>query len=56
MHHGREQVRAYLEGWIDAFADLRIQTEEVSEADDRVLTVIRFTGRERAARRRWTNG
>ena len=29
---------AYLEGWIDAFADLRIQTEIVSEAGDRVLT------------------
>ena len=44
MHHGREEVRAYLEGWIDAFADLRIHMEVASEADDRVRTVIRFTG------------
>jgi ketosteroid isomerase-like protein len=44
VHHGREEVRAYLDGWIDAFADLRIHTEMVSEADDRVLTMIRFTG------------
>jgi ketosteroid isomerase-like protein len=30
---------------VDAFADLRIQTGVVSEAGDRVLTMIRFTGR-----------
>ena len=45
VHHGREQVRAYLQGWVDAFADLRIQTDVVSEAGERVLTMIRFTGR-----------
>ena len=45
VHDGREEVRAYLEGWVDAFADLRIQTKVVSEAGDRVLTMIRFTGR-----------
>ena len=33
-----------MEGWIDAFADLRIHTEEVSESDDEVRTVIRLTG------------
>ena len=44
VHRGREQVRAYLEDWIDAFADLRIDMEETSEADDRILAVIRFTG------------
>jgi ketosteroid isomerase-like protein len=26
VHHRRAEVRAYLEGWIDAFADLRIHT------------------------------
>jgi ketosteroid isomerase-like protein len=45
VHHGREQVRAYLESWIGAFADLRIKTEVVSESDDGVLTAIGFTGR-----------
>jgi len=45
VHHGREEVRAYLQGWIDAFADLRIRTQVVSETGDPVLTVIRFTGR-----------
>jgi len=44
VHHGREQVRGYLEGWIDAFADLHIHTEEATEAEDRIMTVIRFTG------------
>jgi ketosteroid isomerase-like protein len=45
VHHGREAVRGYLEGWVDAFADLQIHTEIVSEAGDRILTLIRFTGR-----------
>jgi ketosteroid isomerase-like protein len=45
VHRGREEVRAYLEGWIDAFADLRIHMESARETDDdRVRTVIRFTG------------
>ena len=45
VHHGREAVRAYLQGWIDAFRDLQIHTEEVDADGDRVRTVIHFTGR-----------
>jgi ketosteroid isomerase-like protein len=44
VHRGREQVRAYLEGWIDAFGDLRIHIEDLSEAGDTVQVVLRFTG------------
>jgi ketosteroid isomerase-like protein len=44
VHRGREQVGAYLQGWIDAFADLRIHVDETSEAEDRVRAVVRFTG------------
>jgi ketosteroid isomerase-like protein len=44
VHRGREAVRAFVEGWIDAFGDLQTHMEEVSESGDRITTVIRFTG------------
>jgi ketosteroid isomerase-like protein len=44
VHRGRDAVRAYVEGWIDAFSDLRIHMEEASPSEDRVRTVIRMTG------------
>jgi ketosteroid isomerase-like protein len=44
VHHGREAVRAYLQGWIDAFGDLQIHMEEVGADGDRVRTVLHFTG------------
>jgi ketosteroid isomerase-like protein len=44
VHCGRDQVRGYLEGWIDAFADLRIHMQDLKEAEDQVLAVVRFTG------------
>ncbi len=44
VHHGREQVRGYLQRWIDAFADLRLDIEEAHTVSDRVLTVLRMQG------------
>ena len=44
VHRGRDAVRAYVEGWIDAFSDLQIHMEEASLSDDQVRTVIRLTG------------
>ena len=35
---------SYLEGWINAFNDLRIHTEVIGEDGDDVRTEIRFTG------------
>ena len=44
VHRGRDAVRAYVEGWIDTFPDLRIHMEEASPSGDQVRTVIRMTG------------
>ena len=44
VHRGRDAVRAYVEGWIDTFPDLRIHMEEASASGDQVRTVIRMTG------------
>jgi ketosteroid isomerase-like protein len=44
VHRGRDAVRAYVEGWIDAFSDLRIHIEEAIPSGDQVRTVIRMTG------------
>jgi ketosteroid isomerase-like protein len=44
VHHGRDEVRAYLEGWISAFSDLQIHTKVLGEDGDDVRTEIRFTG------------
>jgi ketosteroid isomerase-like protein len=45
LHSGPEAVRGYLEGWIGAFSDLRIDTTVIGEHGDQVRTEIRFTGR-----------
>ena len=44
VHHGRDAVRGYLQGWIDAFADLRFEIEDGRDAGDGVLVVIRMHG------------
>jgi len=44
VHHGREEVRGYLERWIDSFSDLHIHMEETRGAGDRVLAVIHMQG------------
>jgi ketosteroid isomerase-like protein len=44
VHHGRDEVRAYLIGWIGAVADLRIEIEEAQDLGDRVATTLRFHG------------
>ena len=45
LHRGRDAVRSYLEGWIDAFSDLQIHTKVIGEDGDEVRTEIQFTGR-----------
>ena len=44
VHHGRDEVRGYLEHWIDAFADLRLDMEEPRDLGDKVLVVIGLQG------------
>jgi ketosteroid isomerase-like protein len=40
-HHGREGVRRALEGWREAWGEIRLELEEVVELGDRMLTVGR---------------
>jgi uncharacterized protein len=40
-YRGREQVRAYVEEWINTFYDVRLDIEELAEMDDEVLVVVR---------------
>jgi ketosteroid isomerase-like protein len=44
-HHGIEAVAAYLRDWFETVPDLRIEIEELEEAGDRVLVLMRMTGR-----------
>ncbi len=44
VHHGADEVRGYLEQWVDTFADLRLDMEEPCDLGDRVLVVIRMHG------------
>jgi ketosteroid isomerase-like protein len=44
--HGPEAVRRYIEDWLDMFDDLTVVAEELVDAgDDRVVAVLRMTGR-----------
>ena len=40
-YRGREEVRAYVEEWLDTFDDVRLGIEELVEMDDEVLVVVR---------------
>jgi uncharacterized protein len=44
-HHGIDAVAAYLRDWFEMMPDLRIEIEELEEDGDRVLVVMRMTGR-----------
>jgi ketosteroid isomerase-like protein len=44
VHHGRIQIRGYLERWIDTFSDLQTHMEETHDAGDRVLAVLHMQG------------
>jgi ketosteroid isomerase-like protein len=44
--HGPEAVRRYIQDWFDMFDDLAVIAEELVDAgDDRVVAVLRMTGR-----------
>ena len=44
--HGPEAVRRYAQDWFDMFDDLSVVAEELVDAgDDRVVAVLRMTGR-----------
>ena len=44
VHHGPAAVRVYLEGWVNAFDDLRISTHVIADHGAHVHTEIGFRG------------
>jgi ketosteroid isomerase-like protein len=43
-HRGGEEVAAYMQDWLAMMPDIEVEAEEVVEADDRVLCVMRMSG------------
>lgn len=41
---GREEFRRLLESWLEAFPDFRAETEEFTDAGDRVVCVTQWRG------------
>ena len=48
-HAGRESFERFLQGWLDSFDVFRIELERVVVHDDRLIAVIRQTGRGRSS-------
>jgi ketosteroid isomerase-like protein len=44
-HHGRDGVVRSLAEWFEPWEEHEVETEEIAEAGDQVLVVIRLTGR-----------
>jgi uncharacterized protein len=43
-YRGQEEVRAYVEEWLNTFDHLRLGIEELAEVNDHVLVVVRGSG------------
>jgi ketosteroid isomerase-like protein len=48
-YRGREQVRRYVEDWLNTFDSLRLDLQDPTEVGDRVVAVIHGRGRGRAS-------
>jgi ketosteroid isomerase-like protein len=46
---GHQAVRAFLEGYIEAFESFRLEPEQFLEADDRVVVFLQVLGRGRGS-------
>ena len=49
VYRGHEQVRRYVEDWRSTFEGLRLDLEDPTEVDDRVVAVVHGHGRGRAS-------
>jgi hypothetical protein len=49
VHRGKQAVMDLISGWVGAWADYRFEVDEVIEAGDSVVLVVRETGRGRAS-------
>ncbi len=48
-YRGHDEVRRYVEDWLATFENVRIEVDEVTEAGDEVLVVVRGHGRGRGS-------
>jgi ketosteroid isomerase-like protein len=48
-YRGREEVRGYVEEWLDTFDGVRLDIERLVELEDQVLVVVRGSGRGKAS-------
>ena len=48
-HRGHDGARTLMAGWFGAFDDLRVDVEELIDAGDRVVAVLRLHGRARGS-------
>jgi uncharacterized protein len=48
-YRGREEVRRYIEEWLDTFDGVRLGIERLMELEDRVLVVVRGSARGKAS-------
>jgi uncharacterized protein len=48
-HRGRDSFERFIRGWIESFDGFRIEPEQVVERGDRLIAVVRQSGRGRAS-------
>jgi ketosteroid isomerase-like protein len=49
VYRGRDEVRAYVEDWLNTFDDVRLELEEATETDDHVVVAVYGVGRGRTS-------
>jgi uncharacterized protein len=48
-HRGRESFERFLRGWLESFDEFRVEPERIVERDDRLIAVVRQTGKGRSS-------
>jgi ketosteroid isomerase-like protein len=48
-HQGRESFERFLRGWLESFDEFRVEPQRIIEQDDRLIAVVRQTGKGRAS-------
>jgi ketosteroid isomerase-like protein len=48
-HRGRDSFERFFRGWLESFEDFRVEPEQVVERGNRLIAVVRQTGRGRAS-------
>jgi uncharacterized protein len=48
-HRGRESFERFLRGWLESFDEFRVEPERIVERGDRLIAVVRQTGKGRSS-------